>query len=44
MDQENSETLSKSKKNNSPFYRLNIIDDYNYGLDNVDQGDQLQLY
>ena len=33
----------KGEKVNVPFYRLNIVDDYNYGMGNVDQADQLRL-
>ena len=33
----------KGKKVNVPFFRLNIIDQYNYGMGNVDQADQLRL-
>ena len=31
------------KKVNTPFYRLNLIDEYNNGMCNVDQADQLRL-
>ena len=33
----------KGKKVSAPFYRLNLIDQYNYGMGNVDQADQLRL-
>ena len=33
----------KGKKVNAPFYRLNIIDEYNMGMGNVDQADHLRL-
>ena len=33
----------KGKKVVAPFYRLNIVDQYNYGMGNVDQADQLRL-
>ena len=33
----------KGKKVNVPFFRLNIIDQYNHGMGNVDQADQLRL-
>ncbi len=33
----------KGEKVNVPFYRLNIVDDYNYGMGNVDKADQLWL-
>ena len=33
----------KGKKVDAPFYRLNLIDEYNMGMVNVDQADQLRL-
>ena len=33
----------KGKKVDAPFYRLNLIDEYNMGMRNVDQADQLCL-
>ena len=33
----------KGKKVDAPFYRLHLIDEYNMGMGNVDQADQLRL-
>ena len=33
----------KGEKVDVPFYRLNIVDEYNFGMGNVDQADQLRL-
>ena len=33
----------KGAKVDAPFYRLNIVDEYHYGMCNVDQADQLRL-
>ena len=33
----------KGMKVNAPFYRLNLVDEYNLGMGNVDQVDQLRL-
>jgi len=33
----------KGKRVNAPFYRLNLVDEYNLGMGNVDQADQLRL-
>ena len=33
----------KGKKVNTLFYRLNLVDEYNLGMGNVDQSDQLRL-
>ena len=33
----------KGCKVDAPFYRLNIVDEYNRGMGNVDQTDQLRL-
>ena len=33
----------KGKKVDAPFYRLNLIDEYNMGMGKVDQSDQLRL-
>ena len=33
----------KGKKVDAPFYRLNLIDEYNMGMGNVDQAYQLRL-
>ena len=33
----------KGKKVNAPFYRLNLVDEYNLGMGNVDQAGQLRL-
>ena len=33
----------KSKKVDAPFYGLNLINEYNIGMSNVDQADQLRL-
>ena len=30
-------------KVNAPFYRLNLVDEYNLGIRNFDQMDQLRL-
>ena len=35
--------MKRVKKVNAPFYRLNLIDEYNMGMGNVDQADQLRL-
>ena len=34
----------KGKKVDAPFYRLKLIDEYNMGMGNVDQADQLRLH
>ena len=33
----------KGKKVEVPFYRLSIVDEYNFGMGDVDQADQLRL-
>ena len=33
----------KHKKMDAPFYRLNLVNEYNLGMGNVDQADQLRL-
>ncbi len=33
----------KGEKVNVPFYQLNTVDEYNFGMGNVDQAGQLQL-
>ena len=33
----------KGKKVDAPFYRLNLINEYNMGMGNVDTADQLRL-
>ena len=33
----------RGMKVNAPFFRLNIVDEYNNGMGNVDQADQLRL-
>ena len=33
----------KGKKVNAPFYRLNLMDEYNLGMGDIDQADQLRL-
>ena len=35
--------IKKREKLNAPFYRLNLVDDYNLGMGNIDQVNQLRL-
>ena len=34
----------KGRKTNVPFYRLRIVEEYNFGMESVDQADQLRLW
>ena len=45
LETEELKTMAQGKGGgvNAPFYCLNLVDEYNLGMGNVDQADQLRL-